>query len=111
MFGRKHVALGGMLLRRNFLQGLLRRAKVSRKGIEHSTRLLRAEFERRNFRVQRPQFTLHAERTRFVRAPAGNHTALVASSVRRNESKLRIVARQFLSSRAAVGQVSGLQPR
>ena len=59
-------------------------------------------FELHNFRVESAQFALHAERPGFIRASAGDHPALIASAVRRDESELRIVARELLRGGGAI---------
>src|SRR5580698_6528345 len=61
--------------------------------------------------VESAQFTLHAERACFIGAATGDHTALVASAVWGDESKLRIVARKCLRGGGTGGQIGGTQAR
>ena len=74
---------------------LFRRAQLSDSSLKCCLLFAHLAFELQDFRVQRAQFALHAERTHFVRAASCDHAALIASAIGRNESVLRVFACQF----------------
>jgi hypothetical protein len=98
----ENATFGIALLRRDLFPRLLRLAQFCVYLCQSSLRLAHLMFELQDFSVESPQLALHAERTGFIRAPSGDHPALVASAVRRDESELRIVARERLGGRCAI---------
>ncbi|HEY2736608.1 MAG TPA: hypothetical protein VGI70_21560, partial [Polyangiales bacterium] len=111
MLCRKHIALGGVLLCRDFFELLLGVAQVRGERVLRRANAFRLELELRHFRVERTQFALHHQRASLIGAAAGDHAALEAGAVRRHERILRIVARQFFRGNRPVGQISCFEPR
>jgi len=109
--GGENAAFGIALLHRDLFQRLLCLAQFCVHLRQSGLCLAHLMFEPQDFSVESPQLALHAERTGFIRAPAGDHPALVASAVRRDESELRIVARERLGGRCAVRQIGRPQAR
>src|SRR5271155_1852323 len=97
MSSGKDAALGVALLRRNLFQRLLSFAQFRAHLRQRRLRFARLMLELQDFSIESAQFALHAERSGFIRAPAGDHATLIASAVRRDESVLRVVARKLFS--------------
>ena len=106
-----HFALRVALLRIDFFQRLFRRAQLGGHRLQRRLLLAHLVFELKHFGIQRAQFALHAQWSRFVRAPAGYHAPLVARALRRDERVLRIVLRQLFRGCCAVRQIRRAQPR
>ncbi len=96
------AALGIALLSRNLFERGLGFAQFRRHLGKFGLRIAHLLLEMENVGVKRTQFALHPERARFIGASAGDHSALIASAVRSDERKLRIVARQLFSGGRAV---------
>src|ERR1700722_7832886 len=98
----EYATFGIALLRRDLFQRLLRLAELRVHLCQSGLRLAHLPFKLRDFSVQSTQLALHPERTRFIRASTGDHAALVAGAVRRDEGELGIVARERLGGRCTV---------
>ena len=105
------LALHVALRRADLFQRLFGCAQLRGRRCQRSLLFVHPVFEPQQFGIQRPQFALHAKRPRLARTPAGDHTALIARPVRRDERVLRILPRQFFRGRRAVGQIRRAQPR
>src|SRR5207248_11272562 len=68
-------------------------------------------FQRCDLRSEGAKFAFHSERAGFIGPAAGDHAALVSGAVRRDESVLRIFAREFFRADRVVGEIRGAQPR
>src|SRR5260370_38646496 len=108
---RKNLPVRPLLPRATHLQRLFRRAQLRAQRLDPGARFFAALFQLRNFAIQRPQFPLHSQRPRFIRAPAGHHAPLIASSIRRDERLLWSLAREFFRRHSAVRQIRRPQPR
>ena len=109
--GGEDATLGIALLDSNLFERLLCFTKFCVYLRQRGLRLVHFVFELQDFGVKSAQLALHAERTRFIRAAASNHAALIACAVGCDESELGIVARQSLGGGRAIRQIARAQPR
>ena len=107
---RNHAPLHVALLGVNFFQRFLGAHDPRGHLLQRRLLLAQVVFKLHQLGIQCPQFTLHAQRTGFVRPPSGHHAPLIARAIRRYERILGILARQLFRRRRAFRQVRRTQP-
>src|SRR6266849_4249818 len=90
--GGDDFALDFALLRVDFFKRFFSGQQLGGNRFERGLLLAHLTFELEDFCIESAKLTLHSEWANFIRAAAGDHAALVASAVGRDEGVMRIVA-------------------